>query len=590
MIDAVFLTWRSRELALECIEHVQACELVTSVTVVDNASGDGTAQAVRAAHPGVRVIGCEYEVGLSAALNMGAARGSAPFVLYLNDDVFVQPGAIETLLRTLQERPDAVAAAGRLVGADLLTQDPYRPRRFPTPATIVARLLGVERLWPANPLTADHVRRPLDDRATVAVDQAAGACLLVRRSVVERIGGWDERYWFWYEDVDLARRLAPHGLTLYVPTAVMRHVGGATARRLASPQGHARLFYGIAQYARTYFTPPGRAAVALALIAVSLARAALRSPSDHAGRGTYLDLARQGARLLRGAALMPPAAGSVDPLPGGARAACPVCGSPAPSTERFRPVALRRCASCGLLFAADLPGDAGRIYADDAYAAQRMDDHTRRRRHDAERRVRWTRARVRGARLLEVGAGTGFFLARAVADGFDAIGVEPSDLSASFARTRLGVDVRTGYLDTADLPEREFDAVCMWHVLEHAADPVGLLRDVRARLRPGGRLVIEVPNIESVGARLRRGSWAHLDPGAHVCHFAPGSLTAALERAGFAVVELRTLVEGYDDDPRVRLRPRRLAGRAVRALLLRTLASTHPSRGELLRVVAAKAP
>jgi len=226
------------------------------------------------------------------------------------------------------------------------------------------------------------------------------------------------------------------------------------------------------------------------------------------------------------------------------------------------------------------------MYTDDSYSAERMDALTRHREHDAELRARWTRANVGGRQLLEVGAGAGFFVAQAAEQGFEAIGVEPSGMSARYAREQLGVDVRAGFLDTADLPERDFDAVCMWHVLEHATDPLGLLRGVGDRLIPGGRLVIEVPNIESVGAAIMRGRWAHLDPGAHVCHFAPGSLTVALHAAGYEVLDVQTLVEGYYDHRAMRMRPRRIAGRVVRAGRLRSLALTHPSRGELLRVVA----
>ena len=75
--------------------------------------------------------------------------------------------------------------------------------------------------------------------------------MLVRREVTERIGGWDERYWFWYEDVDFSRRLAAHGTQLYVPAAPFRHVGGATARRLRRVDGHRRTFHGVLVYAHT---------------------------------------------------------------------------------------------------------------------------------------------------------------------------------------------------------------------------------------------------------------------------------------------------------------------------------------------------
>ena len=229
--------------------------------------------------------------------------------------------------------------------------------------------------------------------------------------------------------------------------------------------------------------------------------------------------------------------------------------------------------------------DVQEMYSRDSYAGDRMEALTRHRRLDARKRAKWTREQAPGRRLLDVGAGAGFFVASAVEYGFEAIGVEPSDLAAGYGRSELGVDVRTGFLETSELPGT-FDVVCMWHVLEHAPDPVALLRAARARLGPHGRLVLEVPNVDSVGAELMRGRWAHLDPAAHVSHFAPRSLTAALEAAGFQLHHLSTLIEGYYDRPAMRLRPRRIAGRTVRSLRLRTLRLTHPDRGELLRAVA----
>lgn len=306
MIDAVFLTWNARDQALACIAHLQGPQ-IAGIVVVDNASTDGTVEAVRAAHPDVTVLALDAPLGLAAGLNRGAELGEAPFILYLNDDVFAAPGSVEALLEALESRPDAVAAGGRLVERDLTTQDQYRPRAFPTPLTVVARLLGLERLWPRNPWTGGHLRHRLDDFATIEVDQPAGACLLVRRSVIERIGGWDERFWFWYEDVDLARRLAPHGVLLYVPTAPFRHVGGATASRLTLAEGHRRVFYGALRYARTHFSPAGRAAVAVTMIAVSLLRGTLVVRSDRAGARIYAVLARSALSVLLGRDIAQPA-------------------------------------------------------------------------------------------------------------------------------------------------------------------------------------------------------------------------------------------------------------------------------------------
>ena len=591
LIDAVFLTSNSCAQALECIDHLREPE-IASIVMVDNASTDGTADAVRAAHPDVTVLGLDEPAGLATALNRGAELGHAPFILYLNDDVFAEGGAIGLLLQTLCGHDDAVAAGGRLVERDLTTQDRYRPRAFPSPATVAARLIGLERLWPRNPWTGRHLRRRLDDHTTVAVDQPAGACMLVRRSAVTRIGGWDERYWFWYEDVDFSRRLAAEGTQLYVPAAPFRHVGGSTARRLPRSEGHRRTFHGILLYAQTHFSPGGRAIVGLTLAAHSTARALMTARSDRRAARIYAAAARAAVRLAAGRADV----GLRDAGPGTqperlaapSDAVCIVCGTPATVTDRFAPTLLGECGACGLLFRAGAD-EAGvrKMYEDDSYSRARIEAHAGHGARAARDRLRWTRERAPGRRLLEVGSGTGFFVAQAGEHGYDAIGVEPSALFAEHARTTLGADVRTGFLESADLPETDFDAVCMWHVLEHSADPLALLRDVRARLRPGGRLVLEVPNIASVGATMMRERWAHLDPDAHVCHFTPRSLSVALEAAGYELIELQTFVEGHYDHLAMRLRPKRIAGRAARAVQLRTLQLTHPSRGELLRIVAA---
>lgn len=265
---------------------------------------------------------------------------------------------------------------------------------------------------------------------------------------------------------------------------------------------------------------------------------------------------------------------------------CLICASPTEVTDRFRPTSLQQCTACGLLFRDALSeAEILDMYSGDSYAAERMDALSRHRQFDARKRALFTRSHVTGSRLLDVGAGTGSFVKMAAAHDFQAIGIEPSDLAAEYARRELGADVRTGFLEACEPEMSGFDVVCMWHVLEHAVDPLALLRAVRERLKPEGRLVLEVPNVDSVGAGIMKGRWAHLDPEAHVCHFAPGSLRTALETAGFDVLHLSTVIEGYYDPPAMRLRPRRIAGRAVRRARLRTLRLTHPSRGELLRAV-----
>jgi N-acetylglucosaminyl-diphospho-decaprenol L-rhamnosyltransferase len=233
VIDVVVATRDSRDMVLECVEHLRS-PLVARVIVVDNGSQDGTPEALHEAHPDVEIVRVGHPEGLSFAYNRGAEAGRAELILFLNDDVLATDEAIAGLNRALELRSEAVAAAGRLVdAADGRTQEAYLPYLFPGSVTLAAALLGRPRRHPE-----------LDGDQNVAVDQPPGACLLVRRAVFDAVGRWDEDFEFWFEDVDLARRLNVVGEILYVPTAVFPHVGGASARRLRSAEIVARSYRG----------------------------------------------------------------------------------------------------------------------------------------------------------------------------------------------------------------------------------------------------------------------------------------------------------------------------------------------------------
>jgi N-acetylglucosaminyl-diphospho-decaprenol L-rhamnosyltransferase len=282
-VDAVVVTWNSRETALRCLEHLAAVP-VERVVVVDNASADGTAQAVESGHPEVEVLALERENGLAAAYNRGAARGSAPLVLFLNDDVFVDEEAVRTLVSTLDDRPSAVAAAARLVDPDDgKTQTEYLPQPFPTLASLVAMLAG-----------RGHSSAELSDVETVVVDQPPGACLLIRRTAFDAAGGWDEDFEFWYEDVDLARRLRAGGEVLYVPAARAAHAGGQSARRLSRAEVVSRHYRGALLYAHKHFPASTRTAAGLLYALAGAAGLVSRDPD---ARRAYRTVLRNGLRV-----------------------------------------------------------------------------------------------------------------------------------------------------------------------------------------------------------------------------------------------------------------------------------------------------
>jgi GT2 family glycosyltransferase len=130
--------------------------------------------------------------------------------------------------------------------------------------------------------------------------------LLVRRSALEQVGGWDEAYWFWYEDVDLSRRLAELGPALYVPSATFEHVGRASTRSWTRYQQHERLYHGTLRYAEQHL--PRRQQVALGglMVAVTLPRIAwLSAARKPEGVRAYRHLLREGGALMMGRALIP---------------------------------------------------------------------------------------------------------------------------------------------------------------------------------------------------------------------------------------------------------------------------------------------
>lgn len=294
-LDVVIVTFDTREVTLECLARLDRGRAI----VVDNGSTDGTADAVAQRFPDAAVVRLERGVGFAEACNRGAAVGDAPLVLFLNSDVLARPGAVDALVGALEERGDAVAAGGRLVdpGTDD-TQPAYAPQRYPGLGTLVARVTGLEALRSPAP-----DRALLDERGTIACDQPAGACILVWRSAFDAVGGFDEHFWFWYEDVDLARRLSARGLLLHVGAAVFEHLGGGTFASWGREKGLRSRLHGIARYASVHLAPWERLVLGTALaLSGALRTVAFRALGRRALADAWWDGARTGARLAVGAA------------------------------------------------------------------------------------------------------------------------------------------------------------------------------------------------------------------------------------------------------------------------------------------------
>jgi SAM-dependent methyltransferase len=266
--------------------------------------------------------------------------------------------------------------------------------------------------------------------------------------------------------------------------------------------------------------------------------------------------------------------------------ACPVCAGRAVPEDRFGAAPLLRCGSCGFTFVhGDLDPELYRDAYFEAYVGGDYLAQAEQRRHESRLRLGLlARFTPPPARLLEIGAAAGFFLDEARRRGYAGLGVELNDAMAGYGRETLGVDVRTGALGEVDLGAEPFDAACAFHVVEHLDDPAAALATIAGTLRPGGHVVIEVPNAESAAARRRGASWPPLDLPYHVGHFGPRSMRALLERAGFEVLQVDTVPFAHYGSPS---RAGRLArGLAESARAGRLLPpAPHPDAHQLLRAV-----
>jgi SAM-dependent methyltransferase len=230
---------------------------------------------------------------------------------------------------------------------------------------------------------------------------------------------------------------------------------------------------------------------------------------------------------------------------------CPACGSAlapwisarAAEPDIFEPVPLLRCIACrSAVTGAAAPPDA---HDSGAYA-------TRRPRLSGvlapllrlfdRRRLSLLPPMGPGARLLDVGAGRGRFVATARANGFDAEGIEPSARGVAAAASEYGVALQPATIDAATVAPESAQVVTLWHVLEHLDDPGAALQRVAGWLAPGGVLLVAVPNLASLQARLGGGRWYHLDLPRHRVHFTPDGLRALLARHGFEPVATSHLV------------------------------------------------
>jgi GT2 family glycosyltransferase len=280
-VSIIIVNWNTREDLLCCLASVgeEVRGVTGEVIVVDNGSGDGSAEAVRRAHPQVIVIENEGNLGFARATNQGLRRMKGRYALLLNPDTRLKAGAVERLVSFMDSRMEAGVAGGQLLNGDGSRQNSIA--NLPTLATELLNKSLLRRLFPDR-YPGKELRFP----GPIEVESVIGACMLVRRAAMDAVGLLDEGYFLFLEETDWCCRMRLGGWKVFhVPDAELYHLQGRSAE---SSIAMAKVEYCRSRYRyfRKHYGPVSRAVLRAGLI--------IRIVVDLAGSsaGTVLTLSR----------------------------------------------------------------------------------------------------------------------------------------------------------------------------------------------------------------------------------------------------------------------------------------------------------
>jgi N-acetylglucosaminyl-diphospho-decaprenol L-rhamnosyltransferase len=228
VLGAVVVNYNAGDLLLRCVASLRRAG-IEEIVVVDNASEDGSLVALSRADPDVTLVPIGRNLGYGGAANRGVARLGTEFVLVCNPDLVVEPSAAARLAQVLSAAPD-VAVVGPTI------REPGGAR-YPSARTVpsITDALGhaiVGLFWPKNPWSARYRGDRVDRTVAGEAEWVSGACAAFRSVAFSSVGGFDEGYFMYVEDLDLCWRLRRAGWRIrYEPTAEVTHVQGVSARR-----------------------------------------------------------------------------------------------------------------------------------------------------------------------------------------------------------------------------------------------------------------------------------------------------------------------------------------------------------------------
>jgi len=232
VLTIVIVSFNTQDLLRRCISAVEhqsrtaSCEVI----VVDNDSKDGSAEMVEAEFPEIQLICANTNLGFAAANNRALSIARGRYIIALNSDAFIGADALSRAIAHMDDHPQAGLGGGRLIGLDASWQ--FSAGRFPSLLDKLLIMSGLAARNSKSRFFGRSNRSWADPLQPASVDWVPGAFMIVRREVLEKVGYFDERFFLYFEEIDLCRRVHAAGYEVwYWPDIVVTHVGGGSAKK-----------------------------------------------------------------------------------------------------------------------------------------------------------------------------------------------------------------------------------------------------------------------------------------------------------------------------------------------------------------------
>ncbi|PJN58978.1 N-acetylglucosaminyl-diphospho-decaprenol L-rhamnosyltransferase [Paenibacillus sp. GM1FR] len=232
-VSIIIVNFNTRQLTLDCLASVYASQTSYQyeVIVIDNASHDGSVEAIREVYPDVQLIANQNNTGFAVANNQGMEVAKGRYILLLNSDTVVQPDTLHTMIYFMDRHPEMGASGCKVILPDG-SLDKACKRGFPTPSASFYYAFGISRLFPDRPKFNQYQLGHLSPDDEYPVDCLVGAFMLVRRETIDQVGGLDETFFMYGEDIDWCYRIKEAGWGIfYYPRTYIVHYKGGSARR-----------------------------------------------------------------------------------------------------------------------------------------------------------------------------------------------------------------------------------------------------------------------------------------------------------------------------------------------------------------------